>query len=407
MVYCLNEECFLFNNLTSFNFSFFIRSLVAQLLQASSDGIHLSSPTSPNASTTTTPLSSKESVAEAYADKLKTDPEIQAALQPDVLDRNPDEALKKALLLPLLEIDPPKNGLMLLVDSIDEGQILNPPQSGTRDSRRENENVSRTIAELLANHHHLFPQWLLLVCTARRQSKTISRMFTGFRKISLDDLRKSQVIRDVQQYILARLDQEDALRQHISRDTAEMMNQLHIKSNGCFLYLEKVLDGVAENFIVLREVREIPGTLNGLYLWLCQRLFSRKQFAKVQPLLNVILAAKLPITQEILYECVKTTNHTMTQDDFNRRLHLLRRVISVSRAGALMLLHHSFAEWLLDVKHSTRKYLCSAVEGHAMLAMYYTLKGTTLNPDEICVLGQHLQKVTNRYTDQDIIVRMV
>lgn len=182
-------------------------------------------------------------------------------------------------------------------------------------------------------------------------------------------------------------------RQHISRDTAEMLNQLHIKSNGCFLYLEKVLDGVAENFIVLREVREIPGTLNGLYLWLCQRLFSRKQFSKVQPLLNVILAAKLPITQEILYESVKTACVGITVEDFNRRLHLLRRVISVSRAGALMLFHHSFAEWLLDVKHCTQKYLCSATEGHAMLAAYYTLRGSELNPDEICVLAQHLQRV--------------
>ncbi|XP_015438635.1 PREDICTED: ankyrin repeat domain-containing protein 50 [Dufourea novaeangliae] len=343
----------------------FVRSLVAQLLQASSDGIHRASPNSPTpgstATTTTTtnattnPLTSREAVAEAYAEKLRTDPEIQAALQPDVLDRDPDDALKKALLFPLLEVEPPKSCLFLLVDSIDEGQTLNPPQTGTRDSRRENENVSRTIAELLANHHHLFPQWLLLVCTARRQSKTISRMFTGFRKISLDDLRKSHVVRDVQQYILARLDQEDALRQHISCDTAEMLNQLHIKSNGCFLYLEKVLDGVAENFIVLREVREIPGTLNGLYLWLCQRM-----------------------------------------QDFNRRLHLLRRVISVSRAGALMLFHHSFAEWLLDVKHCTQKYLCSAIEGHAMLAGYYTVRGSDLNPDEICVLGQHLQRsITN------------
>ena len=307
----------------------FVRSMVAQLLQASTEGIHLSSPNSPTHSTTTTssaPLSWRESVVEAYAEKLRTDPEIQAALQPDVVDRDPDDALKKALLFPLLEVEPPKNCLFLLVDSIDEGQILSPPQTGTRDSRKENDGVSRTIAELLANHHHLFPQWLLLVCTARRQSKTISRMFTGFRKISLDDLRKSQVVRDVQQYILARLDQEDTLRQHISRDTAEMLNQLHIKSNGCFLYLEKVLDGVSENFIVLREVREIPGTLNGLYLWLCQRLFSRKQFAKVQPLLNVILAAKLPITQDTLYECVKTANSSITLEDFNRRLHLLRRV---------------------------------------------------------------------------------
>ncbi|XP_012170407.2 ankyrin repeat domain-containing protein 50-like isoform X3 [Bombus pascuorum] len=381
----------------------FVRSLVAQLLQPGSDGIHRVSSSSPipgsattTSNATTVPLTSREMVAEAYAEKLRTDPEIQAALQPDVLDRDPDDALKKALLFPLLELEPPKCCLFLLVDSIDEGQTLDLPQTGTRDSRRENDNVSRTIAELLANHHHLFPQWLLLVCTARRQSKPISRMFSGFRKIPLDDLRKSLVVRDIQQYILARLDQEDALRQHISRDTAEMLNQLHIKSNGCFLYLEKVLDGVAENFIVLREVREIPGTLNGLYLWLCQRLFSRKQFAKVQPLLNVILAAKLPITQEILYKCVKTACTNITIEDFNRRLHLLRRVISVSRAGALMLFHHSFAEWLLDVKHCTQKYLCSAVEGHAMLAAYYTLRGPELNADEICVLGQHLQRsITN------------
>ncbi|KAJ8688175.1 hypothetical protein QAD02_023970 [Eretmocerus hayati] len=417
----------------------FVRSLVAQLLQASSDSIKLN-PTpnslanSPSGSTTTiltsttggagttgnnSPTnengyngtngggggspSSREAVAESYADKLRSEPEIQAALQPEVLDRNPDEALRKAVLFPLLEVEPPKECLLLVVDSIDEGPVpgSSPAQATSasvlalnsrqqRESETEDEEeVSRTIAELLASHHHLFPQWLLLVCTARRQSKAISRMFTGFRKIPLDDLRKSQVVRDVQQYILARLDQEDALRQHISRDTAEMLNHLHIKSNGCFLYLEKVLDGVAENFIVLREVREIPGTLNGLYLWLCQRLFSRKQFAKVQPLLNVILAAKLPITQSMLFDCVKTTNPSLTQEDFNRQLHLLRRVISVSRAGALMLFHHSFAEWLLDVKHCTQKYLCSAAEGHAMLAMYYTLRAPLLDADEICVFAQH------------------
>lgn len=218
----------------------FVRSLVAQLLQTSSDRIHrpssistssiipttevtntavpetikttIATATTPATTASATILTSKEIVAEAYAEKLRTDPEIQAALQPDVLDRDPDDALKKALLFPLLEVEPPKSSLFLLVDSIDEGQMLNSPMTGTRDSRRENDHVSRTIAELLANHHHLFPQWLLLVCTARRQSKTISRMFTGFRKISLDDLRKSQVVRDVQQYILARLDQEEALR---------------------------------------------------------------------------------------------------------------------------------------------------------------------------------------------------
>jgi hypothetical protein len=69
-------------------------------------------------------MSSRELVAEAYAEKLRTDSDIQAALQPEVLDRNPDEALRKAVLFPLLEVESPKDCLMLVVDSIDEGPIL-------------------------------------------------------------------------------------------------------------------------------------------------------------------------------------------------------------------------------------------------------------------------------------------
>lgn len=73
-------------------------------------------------------ITSREAVAEAYAEKLRTDPEIQAALQPEVLDRSPDEALKRAVLYPLLEIEPPKDCLLLVVDSIDEGPL---PGSGS------------------------------------------------------------------------------------------------------------------------------------------------------------------------------------------------------------------------------------------------------------------------------------
>ena len=86
-----------------------------------------SSPIKENGTTVLLQASSKESVAEAYAEKLRNEPDIQAALQPEVLDRNPDEALRKAVLFPLLEIDAPKDCLLLVVDSIDEGPI---PGSG-------------------------------------------------------------------------------------------------------------------------------------------------------------------------------------------------------------------------------------------------------------------------------------
>jgi hypothetical protein len=40
------------------------------------------------------------------------------------------------------------------------------------------------------------------------------------------------------------------------------------------------LDGVSESYIQLEEIRDIPGTLNGLYLWLCQKQFNKKNFPK-------------------------------------------------------------------------------------------------------------------------------
>lgn len=346
------------------------------------------------------PVNPRTVIADAYLEKLKSDPEIQIALRAKNIEMNPDDCLKRALLFPLLEIDPPKTSLFILIDSIDEHSFVYSNSTLTRCKPRERTSQSKTIAELLANHHHLFPQWLLLVCTARKQSKSIAKMFTGFRKLSLDDLRKSQVVRDVQQYILARLDQENSLRQHISRDTAEMLNQLHIKSNGCFLYLEKVLDGVSDNFIVLREVREIPGTLNGLYLWLSQRLFNRRQFSKVQPLLNVILAAKCALNEALLYDIIKIYNAKMTPEDFRKRFHLLRRVLVVSKNGSIRLFHHSFAEWLLDIKHCTQKYLCNIFHGHCILGMYYTLHAKYLSNQEIYDYAFHLTRMEQYLTEK-------
>lgn len=324
----------------------------------------------------------KCSLVRGYREMIE-DAAIQALLDPTACERDPDAALKTGVLAPLSSITPPPENLFLIVDSVDESY----QQMGV-----ESAGASGSIAELLGRHHHLFPSWLLLVCTARKQSKAITRMFTGFRKISLDDLRKSHVIRDVQQYILSRLDKEDRLRQHLSRDTAETLNQLHIKCNGCFLYLEKVLNGVVESFILLREIREIPGTLNGLYLWLCQRIFLANQFERVLPILNVILAARRPLTEMELYSCMLTRNTVLTFEDFHQRMDIVSKILIEGRDGTKILFHHSFAEWLMDVKHCTQKYLCLTSEGHTMLALSFTLHAPSLTALEVQDFALHLAK---------------
>lgn len=325
-------------------------------------------------------------ISDEFCKKVKTDPEILEALSRDNILRDPDDAFRKAVLVPLSEIRPiPSQCYFILVDSIDEFHV-----SGAKFEKKCRNSNSRTIGELLANHHHLLPQWILLVITARRQSKAIAKTFSGFRKISLDDLRKSQVVRDVQQYILSRLEYEESLRQHMCRGTAETLNQLHIKSNGCFLYLERVLDGVADGCIVLREVREIPGTLNGLYLWLCQRLLNSKHFSKVRPLLNIILASEQPLTEKEVCSILSVSQPNLTGEELHRCCQIVRRVLCVARDDTLRPFHHSFSEWLIDVKHSTQRFLCSPASGHAMIAVYLTLRGPTLTVEEMHSLALHL-----------------
>ncbi|CAG7833658.1 unnamed protein product [Allacma fusca] len=341
----------------------------------------------------------ESSLIPGYLDKIGEDGANKALEQ---VSSDPDTAFKKVILFPLLGISKPKQCCFILVDSIDESYHALASSNNLGHSSSAT-GASKTISDLLGSHFHLFPPWLILVCTARKQSKSVAKTFTGFRKISLDDLRKSQVVKDVQQYILSRLDQDYSLRQHISRETAEMLNQLHIKSNGCFLYLEKVLDGISENFIVLREIREIPGTLYGLYLWLCQRLFTKKQFSKVQIILSILLASRKPLRDEELFLCLQTRNAAVTKEDFSKRMHVLRRVLIKSHDGYRILFHHSFAEWLLDVKYCTQKYLCQAAEGHSMLAVALASQAPEINQSGILELIHHLLRMGKPTLDPNLL----
>ena len=157
-------------------------------------------------------------------------------------------------------------------------------------------------------------------------------------------------------------------------------------------FVVQVLDGVVDKFILLREIREIPGTLNGLYLWLCQRLFIGRQFSVVQPVLNIILAARRPLTELELYSCALTRCTSLTFAEFRRRVDVLSKVLVESRDGTRILFHHSFAEWLLDVKHCTPRFLCSPPEGHAMLALSFTAHAAELSAAELHNFALHVAR---------------
>ena len=77
--------------------------------------------------------------------------------------------------------------------------------------------------------------------------------------------RKEHISRDSQQYILRRLETDPKLKSFVTKDSAELLNQLHIKASGCFIYLEIILNLINNQTISLRQIKEIPGTLSGTF----------------------------------------------------------------------------------------------------------------------------------------------
>ncbi|CAH8557615.1 unnamed protein product [Dicrocoelium dendriticum] len=320
---------------------------------------------------------------------------------------------------------------LLIVDGLDESEFhrhFDPRDSASQDrtisTSSDYPNTSpslmeqsltsikhnHSISELLVDNLEHFPSWMSLLLTCRRQHRnTISRLFPGIRRISIDDLHRPCVVHDVQQYILSRLSDErslqHALRVHMHSD---VLGLLRIKSSACLLYLETLLDGIADEWIAPDELAAVPGTLNGLYLWLCQRMCgahggksSTASFAKVRPLLEVILSSNRSISEEGLYKILSFSYPDLDEFTFHDRLSVLSRVLIAvcpeeereeffmhylgdfegekeSQSGKkIHLFHPSFAEWLLDVKHCTHTFLCDKSRGAQLIERYLT--GTALH----------------------------
>jgi len=297
---------------------------------------------------------------------------------------DPDDVFKRIILFPLLECEVQHKVVILLVDGLDLDSI--PPHAAASGE------PSKSIPELLSRHAHLFPRWLLPVFTTR-QATAITAHFPGFRRISIDDLRKTQVIQDIQQFILARLQHDKSIARQITKDSTELLSLLHVKSAGCFLYIKKVLDGVSENYIVLEEIREIPGTLNGLYLWLCLKQFNKKNFIKVRPLVNILLASN-SLSESELYEVVSIAGSVSSLETFQKYLIQLKPLLAkFSKPGEnenLSLYHPSLNEWFTQTKFCGPLFACSSDDGKNMIQEW---KNSKSKPDLVSGLEEDDSKM--------------
>ncbi|VDN44357.1 unnamed protein product, partial [Dibothriocephalus latus] len=328
----------------------------------------------------------------------------------------PDEVLSEGVFKPLADLDPTLlhgNKLFFLVDAVDECLRLNqtsevrvPPgwmdarcphkrgsqiSSGSERTDPQLEQlsadlqnctkleqgwVSLNVLELLAVNHLFLPPWIVI-----------------------DDLHCPFVTRDLGGYVFERLKCELVLQATFTANELgqEALQMLQVKSNASFLYLQIVLNAVAQCWLTPDFIKCIPGTLSGLFLWLCQRLLSplvdgyTPMLMAVKPILSLILASPRPLTlleiDNILHVNSLNTNgrdvwkHILSlpyfiKHDFPEYLALqpkqwlsLLDCAELERERVVAFAHSSFRDWLLDVKYSTPIYACSPREGHTLLAL--------------------------------------
>ena len=100
------------------------------------------------------------------------------------------------------------------------------------------------LVDLFLTNHDQLPQWLIVVASCNRRSKTVIKSFSAYgacRKFILDDAKRNDVNNDLRGYCHMRIQNaEQGIFIDDNKIVNDMIDKLMLKSNGCILYLEKV-----------------------------------------------------------------------------------------------------------------------------------------------------------------------
>ncbi|CDS43254.1 ankyrin repeat domain containing protein 50 [Echinococcus multilocularis] len=281
-------------------------------------------------------------------------------------------------------------------DHVNEFQNLNLHQSTGRIRQGW---VSRNLLELLAINALFLPPWIGLFITCRRDSQTIlRRLFRCASTVFLDDIRCPLVYKDMNDYICMRLKNDSLLQNAFDLCGQDILHILQYKCNASLLYLHIVLTAVSECWLTPEYIKTIPGTINGLFLWLCQRLlnpFPNDPFSSImttiKPVLSLVLTSSRPLTLDEI-DVILQSNKVSSKIIENWRqvlvlpfflVHQYPKLLQqqpqqwvdlldyaeLQHERVLSLAHTSLRDWFLDVKCSTPVYLSSSRDGHTMLAL--------------------------------------
>jgi len=276
-----------------------------------------------------------------YRKLLLTLPEIAE------LDRKgPAELFDYLLATPLHSvIDGGRERYLIVIDALDEA----------------GEAGRNPLVEMLARNASRLPEWIGIVVTSRPES-AVKTPLQGLNPLVLDTGTDDNRA-DIRDYLRHEL----ALQLENRPDADRLIEQILEKSEGVFLYVERVCHDLQQGHLTLERPDQFPQGLGGVFCQFFDRQFpDLEKFRRdIRPALRAILAAREPLPIEILQRLFNWQDEDLC--DFTRILGSFFPVTSEAGHEVIKPYHKSLADWLADEGKAGR-YFVSVTQGHRELA---------------------------------------
>ena len=121
---------------------------------------------------------------------------------------------------------------------------------------------------------------------------------------------------------------------------------------------------------------------------MCLKQFNKKNFAKVRPLVNILLASN-SLSECELYEVVSIAGAVSSRETFQKYLSQLRPlVVKLSNSGGeqqVSLYHPSLAEWFSQTKFCGPAFACNGEDGLTLIKEWKQNKHETTDKPDLVV----------------------
>jgi hypothetical protein len=278
-----------------------------------------------------------------YRKLLLTLPEIT-----DLDQKDPAELFDYVLATPLRSvIDGGRERYLIVIDALDEAE----------------EGGRNPLVEMLARNAMRLPDWIGLVVTSRPE-RAVTTPLQGLAPFVLDTRIDAN-----------RADIRDYLRRELARqlkerpDAGRIVEQILEKSEGVFLYVERICQDIQQGFLTPDRLDQFPQGLGGIFYQFFYRQFpDLEKFRRhVRPALRAIIAAREPLPLNILQRLFNWGDEEIR--DFTRSLGSLFPVTNESDSAVIKPYHKSVTDWLGN-EEKAGTYFVSMLEGHKILANY-------------------------------------